>query len=85
LRTYAAIGMSWRPDNTRTVQSSFIGANSANGTFTDQIKSPEVLAKIDLGVQMFKANGFEARAGYTADIGHSYLSQSATARFTYHF
>jgi hypothetical protein len=85
LRTYVALGLSWRPDNTRTVRSSFVGADPANGTFTDYIKSPEVLAKVDLGIQMFRAGGFEVRAGYTADIGHSFLSQSASARFAYHF
>ncbi|OWT70204.1 MULTISPECIES: autotransporter outer membrane beta-barrel domain-containing protein [unclassified Achromobacter] len=85
IRAYAAFGMSWRPDNTRTVRSSFSGADSANGTFNDYIKSPEVLGKVDLGVQLFRAGGYEFRAGYTADIGHSYLSQSATARFAYHF
>jgi hypothetical protein len=85
IRAYAAFGFSWRPDNTRTVRSSFVGADSANGTFTDYIKSPEVLAKIDLGLQLFRAGGYEVRAGYTADIGSSFLSQTATARFAYHF
>jgi hypothetical protein len=85
IRAYAAFGMSWRPDNTRSVRSSFVGADSSNGTFTDYIKSPEVLGKVDLGVQLFRAGGYEFRAGYTADIGHSFVSQSATARFAYHF
>lgn len=85
IRAYAAFGMSWRPDNTRTVRSGFTNADSANGTFTDHIKSPEVLAKVDLGLQMFRADGYEVRAGYTAAFGNSFLSQSATARFVYHF
>jgi hypothetical protein len=62
-----------------------VNADSADGTFTDYIKSPEVLAKIDLGLQLFRADRFEVRAGYTADIGHSFLSQSASARVAYHF
>jgi outer membrane autotransporter protein len=85
IRAYAAFGMSWRPDNTRTVRSSFVNSDSADGTFTDYVKSPEVLAKVDLGVQVFRAGGYEVRAGYTADIGNHFTSQSATARFAYHF
>ncbi|ANN76428.1 autotransporter outer membrane beta-barrel domain-containing protein [Bordetella flabilis] len=85
LRTYAALGFSYRPDSTWTLNSSFVGASSANGTFTDYIKSPEVLGKVDLGVQVFRAGGFELKAGYTADFGHSFLSQTASARFAYHF
>jgi hypothetical protein len=85
IRAYAAFGFSWRPDNTRTVTSSFANADSANGSFTDYIKSPEVLAKIDLGLQLFRAGGYELRAGYSADIGSHFTSQTATARFAYHF
>ncbi|OZI26258.1 hypothetical protein CAL26_02665 [Bordetella genomosp. 9] len=85
IRAYAAFGISWRPDNTRTVKSSFSNADSSNGTFTDYIKSPEVLGKVDLGLQLFRAGGYELRAGYTADIGNHFISQSATARFAYHF
>ncbi|WP_233236983.1 autotransporter outer membrane beta-barrel domain-containing protein [Bordetella sp. LUAb4] len=85
MRAYAAFGVSWRPDNTRTVRSSFAGADAGTGTFTDHIKSPEVLGKVDLGLQFFRAGGYEFRAGYTADFAHSFLSQSATARFAYHF
>jgi len=77
--------LSWRPDNTRTIKSSFVGADARTGTFNDYIKSPEVLGKIDLGLQLFRNNRFEVRAGYTADIGNSFLSQTATARFAYHF
>lgn len=49
------------------------------------MKTPEVLGKVDLGLQMFKAGGFEFKAGYTADFSHSFLSQTASARFAYHF
>jgi len=85
IRAYAAFGLSWRPDNTRTVKSSFSNADSSNGTFTDYIKSPEVLGKVDQGLQLFRAGGYEFRARYTADIGNHFVSQSATARFAYHF
>jgi uncharacterized protein YhjY with autotransporter beta-barrel domain len=85
LRAYAAFGMSYQPDNTRTIRSSFVAASSANGTFTDYVKSPEVLAKIDLGLQFFRVGGFEMKAGYTADLGKSFSNQTASARFAYHF
>ncbi|MGK9170994.1 hypothetical protein KXR53_32155 [Inquilinus limosus] len=85
LRAYAAFGMSYLPDNTRTIHSSFVGASSANGTFSDHIDSPEVLGRIDVGLQLFRAGGFELKGEYTADIGGSFLSQSASARAAYHF
>ncbi|WP_436158520.1 hypothetical protein [Mesorhizobium sp. LjRoot246] len=85
LRAYAAFGVSYQPDNTRTIHSSFVGVSSANGTFSDQIDSPEVLGRIDVGVQLFRAGGFELKGEYTADVGDSFLSQSASARFAYHF
>jgi|UniRef100_UPI003782D311 outer membrane autotransporter protein len=85
LRAYAAFGVSYLPDNTRTIHSSFVGASSADGTFSDFIASPEVMGKIDLGLQLFRAGGFEVKGQYTADVGASFLSQTASARFAYHF
>ena len=85
LRAYVAFGMSYQPDNSRTIHSSFAGASSANGTFSDRIDSPEVLGRIDVGLQLVRAGGFELKGEYTADIGGSFLSQSASARAAYHF
>jgi outer membrane autotransporter protein len=85
LRAYAAFGVSYLPDNTRTIHSSFVGASSADGTFSDFIDSPEVMGRIDLGLQLFRAGGFEVKGQYTADVGESFLSQTASARFAYHF
>ncbi|MGF6227305.1 uncharacterized protein YhjY with autotransporter beta-barrel domain [Inquilinus ginsengisoli] len=85
LRAYIAFGMSYQPDNTRTIHSSFAGASSANGTFSDRIDSPDVLGRIDVGLQLFRAGGFELKGEYTADIGGAFLSQSASARAAYHF
>ncbi|ARP81273.1 hypothetical protein CAL12_10750 [Bordetella genomosp. 8] len=85
LRAYAALGFVWRPDSSYTVTSSFVGADAGNGTFTDYVKTPEVLAKVDLGLQFLRVGGFEVKAGYTADFSHSYISQTASARFAYHF
>ncbi|OWT80712.1 MULTISPECIES: hypothetical protein [unclassified Achromobacter] len=85
LRAYAAFGVSYRPDSSYTVKSSFVNADSTIGTFNDHLKSPEVLGKIDLGLQLYRAGGFEAKAAYTADLSSHYTNQTATARFAYHF
>lgn len=85
LRAYAAVGFSYRPDSTYTLSSSFVGADSSDGTFTDYVKSPEVLGKVDMGVQLFRAGDFEMKAAYTLDFSNSFTSQSASARFAYHF
>lgn len=78
-------GVSYRPDSSYTIHSSFVNADSALGTFSDHLDSPDVLGKIDLGVQLYRAGGFEMKAAYTADLGSHYTSQTATARFAYHF
>ncbi|MDQ6435232.1 autotransporter outer membrane beta-barrel domain-containing protein [Mesorhizobium sp. LHD-90] len=85
LRPYAAIGVSYLPDNTRTVDGRFASATSDNGTFTDQLETPELLGRIDLGLQLYSGSGFDVKAGYTADIGESFLSQTASARLAYRF
>ena len=85
LRPYAAFGVSYLPDNTRTIEVSAANQTSTNGTFNDYIEAPEVLGRIDLGLQLYSVSGFEVKAGYTADIGESFLSQSASARIGFHF
>jgi uncharacterized protein YhjY with autotransporter beta-barrel domain len=85
LRPYASVGVSYLPDNTRAIEASFANETVFNGTFFDYIETPEFLGRIDLGLQIYRVEDFELKVGYTADIGASYLSQSATARFAYHF
>ncbi|MFI0849459.1 hypothetical protein [Mesorhizobium sp. IMUNJ 23232] len=85
LRPYAAFGVSYLPDNTRTVDARFASATLDNGTFTDYLESPDLLGRIDLGLQLYSGSGFEVKAGYTADIGESFLSQTASARVGFHF
>lgn len=77
---YAAFGGSYLPDNERTVDGRFVCAAMDNGTFTEVLESPELLGKLDLGLQLYSGNGFEVKAGYSADIGDSFLSHSASAR-----
>ncbi|HYG42441.1 MAG TPA: hypothetical protein VEA17_05925, partial [Bordetella sp.] len=85
LRAYAAVGLRYTPDNTHHIDASFANASGDNGTFTDHIKAPELLGKLDLGLQLFRAGGFEVKAGYSVDFSDSFVSQTANARFAYHF
>jgi outer membrane autotransporter protein len=85
IRPFAAIGISFLPNNTRHVDASFVGASSASGTFRSFMKAPGVLGNLDLGVQVYCANGFEVKAEYGIKAGGTFLSQSASARVAYHF
>lgn len=85
LRPYAAFGVSYLPDNSRTIDGRFVNETIDNGTFTDFLEAPEVLGRIDLGVQLYSGSGFDVKAGYSADIGDAYLSQTASARVGFRF
>ncbi|HTJ62973.1 MAG TPA: hypothetical protein VL899_04110 [Alphaproteobacteria bacterium] len=85
LRPYAAFGFSYTPDNTRTFDAHFVSETSDHGTFRDYIDSPDALGKIDLGIRFYRADGLELKAGYSADVGGSFVSQSASAQLSYRF
>ena len=85
LRPYVAVGLSVVPNNTRTVDASFIGALPGDGTFQTLIRSPDVLGNVELGVQLYRVNGFEVRAEYSLKAGSAYLAQSGGARIAWHF
>jgi hypothetical protein len=85
VRPYAAVGVSFLPNNTRTVDASFIGALPGDGTFQTFIKSPTVLGDVDLGLQLYRAGGFEVKAEYALKAGSAYVSQTGSLRTAYHF
>jgi uncharacterized protein with beta-barrel porin domain len=85
LRPFAAVGVSILPNNTRTIDASFVGASTDDGTFRSFLNSPGVLGDFELGVQVYRAGGFEVKAEYEANIGGSFVSQGASARLAYHF
>ena len=85
LRPYVAAGVSFLPNNTRVIDASFAGGLGADGTFQTFIKSPSVLGKLDVGVQLYQVGGFEVKAEYSVMSGSAYLSQSASARLAFHF
>jgi hypothetical protein len=85
LRPYAAVGLSVLPNNARTLDASFVSGLPGEGTFQTVIKTPSVLGKFDLGVQLYQGGGFEIKAEYGLETGTAFLSQSGTARLAYHF
>ncbi len=85
LRPYAAAGVSLRPGNTRTITSSFVGAQPGDGSFQSLIQSPNVLGNFALGVQLYRVGGFEVKAEYGLQVGGSFLAQAGSARVAYHF
>ncbi|HET6239651.1 MAG TPA: autotransporter outer membrane beta-barrel domain-containing protein [Acetobacteraceae bacterium] len=85
LRPYAAIGISYLPNNSRTIGASLVGASAADGTFQTLIQSPTLLGDLDIGVQLYRSGGFEFKAEYTMQVGGSLLSMGGSARIAYHF
>jgi uncharacterized protein with beta-barrel porin domain len=85
LRPFVAVGVSILPNNRRSIDASFVGASTADGTFRSFLDGPSVLGDFDVGVQLYRAGGFEVKAEYTANIGGSFASQGASARLAYHF
>jgi len=85
LRPYASMGVSYFPDSTRNFEARFANATTNNGSFRAYIDMPEVLGRLDVGMQLYHSGGFEVKAGYIADFGNSYLSQTASARLSYRF
>jgi len=85
MRPYLAVGASFRPDSTRSVDASFLGDASSDGTFRTDIKSPDMLGNLDVGLQMYRVDGFEIKTEYILRAGDAYLSQSAVGRVAWHF
>jgi uncharacterized protein with beta-barrel porin domain len=85
LRPYVALGASFRTSPQRTVDSSFVGAMAADGVFQTVVKSPSVLGDCNLGLQLYRQEGFEIKAEYGLEFGDAYTSQTASLRAAYHF
>ncbi|OZA92147.1 MAG: hypothetical protein B7X76_00755, partial [Azorhizobium sp. 39-67-5] len=85
LRPFLTFGVSFNSNNSRTVSSSFVGASAQDGTFQTNLNSPGVLGAFSAGVDFYKAGGFEAKAEYGLSGGDSFLVQSGSVRFAYHF
>jgi hypothetical protein len=85
LRPYAAVGMRATPDNTQTLTASLVGAQPGDGTFQSYTKSPDVLAKVSVGFQLYRVGGLEMRGEYNLEAANAFLSQTGSARVAYHF
>jgi hypothetical protein len=85
LRPFVAAGARFLPDNKRWVDASLFGALPGTGTFRSYSELPGVLASVDVGLQLYRAGSFEARAEYGLKGASGYLSQTAAARVAYHF
>jgi uncharacterized protein with beta-barrel porin domain len=85
LRPFMAVGVSFLPNSTRTVDAHFTGGALDDGSFQTSVKSPGVLGNLDVGVQVYRVGELEVKAEYTLHAGDAYTSQSASARVAYHF
>ena len=85
LRPYLALGMNIRPDFNWVINSRFRDAGSGNGTFRLYGNAPDVLARLNVGLQVLRSNGFEVRLEYDLSAGDGYAAQVPSARLTYRF
>ncbi|WP_124668506.1 autotransporter outer membrane beta-barrel domain-containing protein [Burkholderia sp. Bp8986] len=85
LRPFATLGMSYWPNNARAIDASFVGSSPANGSFRSYLASPGVQGIFNLGMQLYRGNGFDVKLEYGLAISSAALTQSGSVRFAYHF
>ncbi|MFN7899409.1 MAG: autotransporter domain-containing protein, partial [Synechococcaceae cyanobacterium] len=85
LRLYLGLGLSVRPDFNWAINTSFSNAFSGNGSYQLFGNAPEVVGRLNLGVQVLKVDGFELRLEYDLSAGDGYVAQVPSAKFTYRF
>ena len=84
-RLYLRGGMTWLDDPSWERQARFIGGPTAAGSFTTERRLPGHLATVDLGVQVYRRAGFEARLEYGLRSGEGYIGHSGGLRLAYRF
>jgi len=55
------------------------------GSFDVITKGPEVLGRLNLGIQVFHSQNVEVRAQYGLLVGNGYVSQSLSANLVWRF
>ncbi len=85
VRSYVILGASVLPDNTATVDASFVGPLAVLGTFRTPYTGPNVLGTGEAGVQVYRVNGGEVRVEYKLLAGQAFVSQSLGLRGAWHF
>ncbi|MFG1413329.1 hypothetical protein V5G24_19655 [Xanthobacter sp. VTT E-85241] len=85
LRPYAAVGVSLLSQDTWTTQVKLQGAPAGLGTFDMESDIPDVLFRLDAGLQLYQQTGAELKAIYGLSAGNDYLSNTGSLRFSYRF
>ena len=85
LRLYLALGLSVHPDFNWAVNTSFSNASISDNSFQLFGNAPDVVGRLNLGVQVLKADGFELRLEYDLTAGGGYVSQVPSAKFSVRF
>ena len=85
MRPYLDLGLSIRPDISRTMQAQVIGASGADGMFNVYGNAPTVLGRVNLGMQLYHSRGVDLRLEYGLMAGGTYTGQTASARLGYQF
>jgi len=84
-RLYLRGGMTWLDDPSWQREARFIGGPAAAGSFTTERRLPKHLATLDLGMQLYRTAGFEARLEYRLQSGDGYLAHGGGLRLAYRF
>jgi uncharacterized protein with beta-barrel porin domain len=82
---YVSAGATFLPNNQQTTAMSFVGAQAANGTFDIITDGPNVLGRLNLGMQVYEQEGYEVRAQYGLQAGKDYWSQSVSINAVFRF
>jgi len=82
---FVSAGATFLPNNQQTTPTSFVGAQAANGTFDVVTDGPNVLGRLNLGMQVYEQEGYEVRAQYGLQAGEDYWSQSVSINAVFRF
>jgi hypothetical protein len=85
VKLFVSAGATFLPNNQQKTSATFVGALDLNGTFDVVNEGPDVLGRLNLGVQAYAKDGYEVRAQYGLQAGDNYISQSLSANLTYRF
>ena len=84
-RLYLALGLSVRPDFNWAVNTSFSNASISDNSFQLFGNAPDVVGRLNLGLQVLKTDGYELRLEYDLTASDGYVSQVPSARFSVRF
>ena len=82
---YVSAGATFLPNNQQTTAMSFVGAQAANGTFDIITDGPNVLGRLNIGMQVYEQEGYEVRAQYGLQAGKDYWSQNVSINAVFRF